>query len=119
MRNVVLLLVYLFSLLFLAGCTSGSVVAKGDIRESVDFSSVKIVYELPEKYEIIGIVRSSSNAGLTAQRDLDYAREELKKQAGKVGANAVLIESVSQVISRFYLPNGHSLTGKAIYIQRD
>jgi len=46
---------------------------------------------MPEGAEEIAIVRAASDAGWIEQDALDYAVLELKKQAAKVGANAVVI----------------------------
>jgi hypothetical protein len=46
---------------------------------------------MPNGAEEIAIVKASSDSGLTQQGSLDYAVEELKKQAAKVGANAVVL----------------------------
>lgn len=48
---------------------------------------------MPEGAIQIAIVKASSDAGLTQQGSLDFAVEELKKQAAKVGANAVVLTS--------------------------
>ena len=42
-------------------------------------------------YEVVGLVRAESDAGLTAQSSMEYAIEELKKQAASLGANGVLL----------------------------
>ena len=46
---------------------------------------------MPAGAEEIAIVKASSDAGLTQHGSLDYAVEELKKQAARVGANGVVI----------------------------
>jgi hypothetical protein len=46
---------------------------------------------MPEGAEEIAIVKASSDSGWTQQDSLDYAVDELKKQAAKVGANAVVL----------------------------
>jgi uncharacterized protein YbjQ (UPF0145 family) len=46
---------------------------------------------MPDGAEEIAIVKASSDSGLTQQGSLDYAVDELKKQAAKVGANAVVL----------------------------
>lgn len=46
---------------------------------------------MPEGAEEIAIVRASSDMGMTQQQSLDYAVDELKKQAAKVGANSVVL----------------------------
>lgn len=46
---------------------------------------------MPEGAEEIAIVKASSDSGWTQQDSLDYAVEELRRQATKVGANAIVL----------------------------
>ena len=87
--------VYLF-VLFLAGCASGSAIVTGNTRPPSDPTQVKLYLEPPANYEVIGIVKGSSDMGWTEQGSVDYAIEELKKQAAKLGANGVLLQSTGQ-----------------------
>ena len=120
--------IYLLIVLFLAGCASGSSIVVGEAREAIASSQVKLYLEIPENYEIIGIVTASSDAGWTEQRSVDYAVEELKNQAAKLGANGVLIESTGEQNSTvvggygtgyiYTIPvTSKSVTGKAIYVE--
>jgi hypothetical protein len=122
-------LVTLILIIFLTGCASGSHIITGKVRTPIDFKQVQLYIDAPEKYETIGIVKSSSDAGWTEQDSQDYAVEELKKQAAKLGANGVLLmtsgESTSTIIGTN--PNGslyatpvsaQTLTGKAIYVDK-
>lgn len=117
------------TILLLAGCASGSSIVVGNIREAIDPKHVKLYLEVPEKFETIGIVTASSDAGWTEQDSVDYAVKELKNQAAKLGANGVLIESTgtqnSSVIGGYgtgYLyaipVTAKSVTGKAIYVPK-
>ncbi len=57
---------------------------------------------MPEGAEQIAIVKSSSSSGWNQQQKVDYAVEELKKQAAKVGANAVVLtgrDTSTQVVA--------------------
>ena len=77
---------------FIVGCASGSALVTGQTRPAIeDYNTVTILTEMPVGAEQIALVRASSNSGFTQQQDLDYAVEELKKQAAKVGANAVVL----------------------------
>ena len=76
----------------LVGCASGSALVTGTVRPAIeDFTTVAILTEMPEGAEQIAIVKASSDSGWNQQQSLDYAVEELKKQAAKVGANAVVL----------------------------
>jgi hypothetical protein len=101
----------------------------GEVREAIDPNQVKLYLEIPESYEIIGIVTASSDAGWTEQGSVDYAVTELKNQAVKLGANGVLIESTGEQNSTviggygtgyiYAIPvTAKSVTGKAIYVKQ-
>ena len=79
--------------LLLAGCASGSAIVTGNVRAPVDPHSVKIYTRPPAEFEEIAIVKAGSDAGWTQQESVNYALEELKKQAAKLGANGVVITS--------------------------
>lgn len=95
----------------------------GTKRTETAPETIKIYTEAPEKYEMIGIVSASSDAGWTEQDCLNYAVEELKKQAAKIGANGVILESVGSASSGgiisggVYIPDtAKTVSGKAIYV---
>lgn len=89
------LVIYL-SILILAGCASGSAIVTGKTRTPLQPTDVELYIVPPANYEVIGIVKASSDAGWTEQSSVDYAVEELKKQAAKLGANGVLLQSSGQ-----------------------
>lgn len=107
-------------------CATGTALVTGIQRPATDPYSVVLYTEIPNfEYEVIGIVTASSDAGLTEQGDLNYAVEELKRQAAKIGANGVILENVSTSNSGgvfcygvFIPTTSKNLSGKAIYIQR-
>jgi uncharacterized protein YbjQ (UPF0145 family) len=83
--------------------------------------------EAPAIFEVIGIVNASSDAGWTEQGSQDYAIEELKSQAAKLGANGVLLETTGEQTTtvvggygkcRFYaIPvTAKTVSGKAIFV---
>jgi hypothetical protein len=81
------------ALLALGACATGSAIVTGKTRAPVALEQVKIYLEPPVAFEVIGLVSASSDAGWTEQRSVDYAIEELKKQAARLGANGVLLVS--------------------------
>jgi hypothetical protein len=91
--NIKTLASTLVAAIALTGCASGSALVTGEKRSPVDPEAVKIYLESPREYETIGVIEASSDSGWTKQGDLDYATKELKKQAGKLGANGVLLQS--------------------------
>ncbi|WP_241904839.1 hypothetical protein [Vibrio splendidus] len=79
--------------LFLVGCASGSAILVGEARDPITPLEVTLYLEAPENYEKIALVDASSDAGMTKQGSIDYAIEELKNQAAKLGANGVLLQA--------------------------
>lgn len=119
--------IVLLSALLVAACATGSSIVVGQVREPIDPSQVKLYLEAPKTYEGIGIVNASSNAGWTEQGSVDYAIEELKKQAAKLGANGVLIASTGERTSTVIGGHGtgylyaipvtaKTVSGKAIFV---
>lgn len=120
--NVIILIISAFILVACA-TANGTALVTGTQRTATNPESVVIYTEAPENYEVIGIVTASSDSGWTEQESLDYAMAELKKQAAKIGANAVLLESVGTsssggVISYgIYIPiTAQNVSGKAIFV---
>lgn len=123
MKKIYILL-SIFLPLILASCASGTSLVTGTQREAVSEESVVVYTEFPERYEIIGIVTASSDAGWTAQGSLNYAVAELKTQAAKIGANGVVIENTGKTsdggvfVGGIYVPvSAQSVSGKAIYVE--
>lgn len=103
-----------FSILFCIlaiGCASGTALVTGTKRDAINSDEVIIYPELPENYEIIGIVSASSDWGWTQQDCLNYAIQELKKQAAKIGANGIVIENTKKTIF-----DEQNVSGKAIFV---
>ena len=114
----------------IVACASGSAIVTGIKRNPITPDQVKIYLESPSDYEIIGIVNASSDAGWTEQGSMDYALEELKKQAAKLGANGVILEHSGEKNTStvggfsnnvFYaIPaTAKTLAGKAIFVKSE
>ena len=122
--------VVLFSLSVLVfvfiSCATGTAVVTGNKRAATDPASVVLYTEPPAKYETIGIVSAYSDATGIAQRDLNYAVEELKKQAAKLGANGIIIDNVSAtsgsggvVLGDVWVSDTtQNISGKAICVEK-
>lgn len=110
----------LFAVLAMAACSSGSAIVTGTPRPRVAPAMVKLYLEPPAKFEVIGLVSASSDAGWTEQGSLDYAMAELKKQAAKLGANGVLILATGETTSTMVFGQGTGavysvpVTGKTV-----
>ena len=112
------------AVLAISACASGSAIVTGETRTPVAPKQVKIYLEPPTSYEVIGLVNATSDAGWTEQESLNYAIQELKKQAAKLGANGVLLvssgETTTGVVSgkNYAIPvTGKTVQGKAIFVK--
>lgn len=88
MKNIIICFIFLA---LLSACATGSSIVIGKKRPPVDPSTVKILHKRPDSAVLIGIVKARSLGGVTDQSREDYALNELKNQAAKLGANAVLL----------------------------
>lgn len=96
----------MLAMAYMPGCADGSAIVVGQARPAIeDWNSVVILTEMPEGAEQIAIVKASSDSGMTQQQSLDYAVEELKRQAAKVGANAVVLGSRSTKTQHVGIPS--------------
>ena len=77
------------------GCAAQSHVIVGTVRPPIPPEQVKLYLSPPKKFEQVAIVNSSSrNSGaFTEQRKMDRAINRLKEEAGKLGANGVLLQA--------------------------
>ena len=80
-----------FTVCMLISCASGTAIVTGTTRTAINPEKVKLYLQPPTEYEVIAIIKASSDAGWTAQGSQDYAVQELKNQAAQLGANGVLL----------------------------
>lgn len=122
MKKPLALLFALFLPLTMFSCASGNSIVTGTQREATNPESVAVYAEFPEKYEVIGIVSASSDATGISSVDTNYAVKELKKQAAKIGANGLVIQSLSSSSGGFVSGNmwisspTQNVSGTAIYV---
>jgi len=121
-------LIILFMTAFvLTSCASGTAIVTGETRTAVNPEKVKLYLEPPAEYEVIALVKASSDAGWTAQGSQDYAVQELKNQAAKLGANGVLLGGTGTKTSgmvggygtgaTYVIPiESETVSGQAIYV---
>ncbi len=128
LRNQYIPILCLFVLLVTA-CASGSSIVTGTTRSPIESSEVILYLDPPEEFEVIGIVKASSDGGWTEQGSQDYAVAEIKKQAAKLGANGVILvttgESTSTAVGTYgsgvtftSSSSAQTLTGRAIYVSK-
>lgn len=122
-KNIIIALITLS----LVACASGSAIVTGTKRAPLDPSQVKLYLDPPAKYEVVALVSASSDAGWTEQGSVDYAVQELKNQAAKLGANGVLLEATGESTSTvvggygtgyiYAIPvTAKTVKGKAIFV---
>jgi len=113
-----------------AGCATGSSIVTGATRPPVPVESVEVYLEPPADYEVIGIVKASSDAGWTEQGSVNYAIKELKSRAAKLGANGVLLTATGSKTSAvvggygtgflYGIPvDAQTVEGRAIFVKRE
>ncbi len=120
----------IISVFMLISCASGTAIVTGTTRTAINPENVKLYLEPPPAYEVIALVKASSDAGWTAQGSQDYAVQELKNQAAKLGANGVLLGSTGTKTSglvggygtgsTYVIPvESEVVSGQAIYVPSD
>ena len=115
----------LFVLIIMAAdCVSTQAVRLGDgpYRPEVPWNQV-IVYrtadQVPGKYEEIALISAKGDSIWTGEEQM---YKEMKKKAGKLGANAIILDAMSepsqgaQVVSYWLLGIGGERRGKALAI---
>ncbi len=121
--NKILLLFFVIAALLLSACASGASILTGQARDPLLPEEVKIYPKFPESYEIVGVVTAESNTRLTAQWDADAALKEVKRKAGLMGANGIVISSVTSssksfLLSTFlYSRSGRCVNATAIFVE--
>ena len=119
------------TVVYLSSCATGSSLVTGLKRDAISFEMVSIYYSEPANYDVVGIVKSSSEMGFGERHNLDLALEEIKKQAAKVGANGIILQNTGEVVNggRTFISKGYgggffvntqstkqTISGTAIYI---
>ena len=73
--------------------------------------AVKLYATAPQNAEVLGLVSSTSNAGLTYQQAKDSALLDLKKRAAQIGANGIILTA-----SEDDSWSGSKISGQAIFV---
>lgn len=79
------------------GCASSSALVTGTKRTPVPPEQVKLYTQPPKHYEEIAVLESSSRNSwaFSDQAKLDVVVQRLKEEAGKLGANGVLLQGTA------------------------
>ena len=80
----------------LGGCSTSSHVLTGTPRSPIDPASVRIYTAPPPQFEQIAALSATSGGSLaiTSQQNMDKAIERLRREAARLGANGVLLQSM-------------------------
>jgi len=105
-----------------------SAIVTGTVRAPITPEQVTIYLEPPAEFEAVGLVNASSDAGWTEQGSVNYAIQELKEQAAKLGANGVLLVSSGERTTTTFIASGSVLypvpvtaktvQGRAIFVKK-
>ncbi len=100
-------LLILISFFLTKACYPVSHVIIGDTQAALDYTNVKIYNDYPDTYEKIAIIEASSDLAFkdfsiefTHQQKTNKALERLKKEAGSLGANGIVIQSIATNIKQ-------------------
>jgi uncharacterized protein YbjQ (UPF0145 family) len=110
MKNLVLAV-----LMLVTGCVTSSHHVTGTIRAAIPQDEVKVYDTMPENSKAIGTVSVTSFQSMPWEDAYVGALEELKMEAGKLGANGLVIIDYGN-------PNdneldGATIDGKAIFVE--
>lgn len=91
MKKVVL------AVLLLTGCYQPSIILSGTTSGAINPEDVKIYNEknIPQDYEIVGVINVKSDASFGRNSATNRNLKKVKSKAASVGANGLLIGSVS------------------------
>ena len=102
----------------LTGCATGTHIVTGSAHPKIKPDQVTIYQVAPAKFEIIGIVNSTTPG--MRPHNMDDAVNVLKEQAAEIGANGVLLGGVNAgsesvgVGSGTAFGGGHTFFGSSI-----
>jgi hypothetical protein len=118
--------VLLFALIVAAGCTTAASVQLGKptaVRHPLTDPSRIAVYrnaeQVPGKYDEVALLTSTQQWGWTFSENRTY--DALKKEASKVGANAIILDSITEPstgakVAAMLLGAGAERKGKALAV---
>ena len=94
--------IYTVVLVLFHGCYPVSHIVIGEKKNPINADQVKVYSDFPEEYEKIAIIEASSDFAfkdmsleITDQRKTDKALARLKVEAASLGANGIVIQSLS------------------------
>lgn len=92
---------------FLTGCTTSSAIMTGQTRAARQAADVKVYLRPPAQFESIALVTAMSNAAVSRDGSRENVVAELRKKAGELGANGILLNPTE---------TGGSTTASGVFI---
>lgn len=98
-------------LVLVTGCTTGKHKVTGTLREPLPPAAVMVYSAMPPHAQLVGVVSADSFGGTTLQDANQDAVQKLRAEAGRLGANAIVIGTTNdQPLS------GAKIQARAIYV---
>lgn len=99
--------VLMLAVVLLAGCTTSSAIMTGQTRAARQAADVKVYLRPPAQFESIALVSAMSNAAVSRDGSRENVVAELRKKAGELGANGILLNPTE---------TGGSTTASGVFI---
>jgi uncharacterized protein YbjQ (UPF0145 family) len=100
--------------IFLAGCATCTHHLTGTERSPVPAEAVYVYPAMPKHAEIIASLSANSYAGITLKQANEDALDQLKSEAGKLGANGIVLRGANEDEL-----TGANLRANAFYVAPD
>jgi hypothetical protein len=107
-------LAFLLSLAFLTGCVTSAHLVTGNARGPVAVEAVKLYSVAPSNAQLVGTVVAQAMGD--DQCAMDRGLAALKKQAARIGANALVIATPLETPGRFLSSPTIQLSAQALFV---
>ena len=104
----------LATLVILTGCATSSHKVVGALHPPISPDMVQVYNVMPLNAQVVSLISADSFKGIDINQISNDALMQLKIQAGKLGANGILLDSSSEQNQEPL--HGARLSGQAIYI---
>lgn len=85
------ILMSIIAALVLSACTTSTVMRMGEMHAPINPKQVRVFFQAPEEYQVLGIVDVHSEIVFSNRKAQDRAIKRLVEDAAALGANGVLI----------------------------
>ena len=98
-------------LLVITGCASSTHHVSGVLRQPLPPEAVMVYRQMPTNAEVVGTVTANSYAGVTTDDANANALQQLRREAGRLGANGVVLVPTNEPPM-----DGAQMLAKAVYV---